>query len=284
MHAAYIRRVRGRGDRARTCNNRFWRPVLFQLSYAPMGIELCVQATKSPPCPPRAYGGLLVSEGFLPYMRPTCLPPKATEFCSVHWRFAGLCAASSALCPAYTGSVISMELKDRMVRLSFVCCSPGGEQPFRIHIPLDMSNFSVLGVSRVRSAFTKTYARRGQKARDTACRGSAMYPAAHRFWSPYGDRAPLAAAAARRARESIRCQTSARCTPYARRCSELERRAVALSHLAHIWRDLEAAPSGVVMVAAVVSAVLAEFHSTPQTFRRTRRLRRSMRLRVDGRG
>src|SRR5215213_1761679 len=27
--------VERRGDRTRTCNNRFWRPGLFQLSYAP---------------------------------------------------------------------------------------------------------------------------------------------------------------------------------------------------------------------------------------------------------
>ena len=26
----------GRGDRTRTCNQRFWRPLLYQLSYTPM--------------------------------------------------------------------------------------------------------------------------------------------------------------------------------------------------------------------------------------------------------
>jgi hypothetical protein len=32
----------GRGGRARTCDNRFWRPVLYQLSYTPRGT--CVAA------------------------------------------------------------------------------------------------------------------------------------------------------------------------------------------------------------------------------------------------
>src|SRR5262245_14172154 len=31
------RSVRRRGDRTRTCNRRFWRPVLYQLSHAPSG-------------------------------------------------------------------------------------------------------------------------------------------------------------------------------------------------------------------------------------------------------
>ena len=29
-------KFRGRGDRTRTCNQRFWRPLLYQLSYTPM--------------------------------------------------------------------------------------------------------------------------------------------------------------------------------------------------------------------------------------------------------
>src|SRR5271168_4520210 len=29
----------GRSGRARTCDPRFWRPVLYQLSYTPVGIE-----------------------------------------------------------------------------------------------------------------------------------------------------------------------------------------------------------------------------------------------------
>src|SRR4051812_37539205 len=29
----------GRGGRARTCDNRFWRPVLYQLSYTPIGTK-----------------------------------------------------------------------------------------------------------------------------------------------------------------------------------------------------------------------------------------------------
>ena len=29
----------GRGGRARTCDNRFWRPVLYQLSYTPVGTK-----------------------------------------------------------------------------------------------------------------------------------------------------------------------------------------------------------------------------------------------------
>lgn len=57
----------GRGDRARTCNNRFWRPVLFLLSYAPRGIWSCrLGKEKAHRVRLRAYGGLLVSEGLVP--------------------------------------------------------------------------------------------------------------------------------------------------------------------------------------------------------------------------
>jgi hypothetical protein len=34
-----IKDLIGRGGRARTCDNRFWRPVLYQLSYTPVGTK-----------------------------------------------------------------------------------------------------------------------------------------------------------------------------------------------------------------------------------------------------
>lgn len=217
MHASYIRRVRGRGDRARTCNIRFWRPVLFQLSYAPMGYELVVGAKKKPTV--SAFGltvGSSCLRDYLPHMRPTCLPPKATKFCSVHWRFAGFDAASSTLCPAYTGSVISIEVKDRM-RFVFRSCAvfPGGRQPYRIyhrvgHVQLEALVGRVAGAIR---PFTKTYARRRPKpvprrvvVRSLPCGRLLLVTLRRPLQTPTAVATPVP-------RAPIRCQTSARCPP-----------------------------------------------------------------------
>ena len=136
----------GRRDSNSRC--RVWSPVPWAAWRRPY-VELWVVSGNEKAH--RLPGGLTVGSSctrdLSRYMRPTCLPPKATEFCSVHWRLTGLCAASSALCPAYTGSVISMELKDRMVRLSFVAC-PGWSEAFQnTHI---LGHVQAMCVERVR--------------------------------------------------------------------------------------------------------------------------------------
>ena len=42
----------GRGDRTRTCNLRFWRPLLYQLNYAPSRINLKAAPRRNAICVP----------------------------------------------------------------------------------------------------------------------------------------------------------------------------------------------------------------------------------------
>ena len=44
--------INGRGGEARTPNTRFWRPVLYQLNYAPIGIKNWRNGRDSNPRPP----------------------------------------------------------------------------------------------------------------------------------------------------------------------------------------------------------------------------------------
>ena len=48
--------MNGRGGEARTPNTRFWRPVLYQLNYAPIGINKLAEWTGLEPATPCVTG------------------------------------------------------------------------------------------------------------------------------------------------------------------------------------------------------------------------------------
>ena len=52
----FITILNGRGGEARTPNTRFWRPVLYQLNYAPIGMNKLAEWTGLEPATPCVTG------------------------------------------------------------------------------------------------------------------------------------------------------------------------------------------------------------------------------------